>query len=116
MPIALTTDRPVAVTSGAHELRYIVVTETAGEDISDVTITACIAELGVTPLPEEYAEPDFDVASSEGTGEDERFSRKIGVMVTGDNAIPGRDYLVWALVATSPETPALATPVAFPVV
>lgn len=105
--------RPVAVTSGASEVRYVKVTETSGVDISGDVITACIAPLGTTPAPTDYAAPastDFEV------DDDDHHFVIVGVMVSSANAVAGQEYVVWAKVTDSPEVIGVAAPTSFPVV
>jgi hypothetical protein len=104
--------RPVAVTSGGREVRYVKVTELTGQDISGDTVTACVAPLGTVPGEDDFATP----TSTDFEEVDGVHSVIVGVLVTGDNATAGQEYVVWAKLDDSPELPAIAAPVSFPVI
>lgn len=102
--------RPVAVTAGGVEFRYIVITETTGKDISGDTCVACIAPYGTVPDDEDFAAPDSVVFS------DANSVVTIGVLVSSTNATAGQSYKVWGKPIDSPEIVPIAAPDSFPVI
>lgn len=98
--------RPVAVSSGAEELRYVQLTEKNGEDISASPVSGCLALDGEVPDVSEFVTADDIQRPTTSVV-------RIGVMVKLANTEPGKWYRVWGGIDDGTETIRTAAPHAF---
>lgn len=106
--------RPVIVSAGGSEVRYVKVTELTGVDISGDTIEAALALLGSAPAEADFAAPASLTFGTVTVDEVELTYAIVGATVDAESAPAlGQEYVVHARIVDSPETVVVAAPEAF---